>query len=210
MLRIFFIAVVLIVGVLAVRFLAVAMHDFVLPFFGEDFDRDSWKEADHTTCARAPMVASLRSRYLREGTRRDEVEALLGRPFCDKNGVVDYSLGGCPARWTDTIPLLRLHYDSEDNLVGTEMSYPKAPPLYPTDDLPRWDEFMEMSPDEQASVGKRGSEGLLYGAQGERYGLNSAHELLVLSPRGEVFFLKDFREGNAGLHNLDVKACEVK
>jgi hypothetical protein len=204
----------ILIGFILLITLAVAViggrivYDFVLPFYGEDFDREKWRLADVTTCERAPMIADLRVRHLKPGLFRREVEALIGEPYCDKNGVVDYSLGACPGRITRSVPLLRLHYGPDGHLVRTRMSFPPAPALSPRRDLPAWEEFSGMSREEQAALALHERKGLVLGAQGERYGLNILHELLVVTPAGEVMFLGKYREGHAGLHGLAVKACE--
>ncbi len=186
----------------AVIMTAALLTDYYLeniqPFTGADFNQNTWKRADIMKCNRAPMTSDLIRQYLATGASGQLAADNMGAPFCGKKGFVDYALGLCHYRNPSKMAMLRLYYNPDATIAQTRIYWTTGTMLPVSPNAPTFDNpDISESPDIAWATG----------TNGVKYAINAANQLVIRSPDGKKMFLKDFKNGMAGINVLDIEAC---
>jgi hypothetical protein len=103
------------------------------PFRKSDFDQVQWRAAPdrsypseserESSCERGGMARDLQHRYLRPGTTREQVVALLGVPDGTlQEGCIEYSLGMCSGFRID-YDNLRICFAPDGRLIKSTIQF---------------------------------------------------------------------------------------
>lgn len=180
---------------------------FVIPFRGEAFNESKWGVADSLKCGRGKMVADVEKTILQKGASRWPVEQVLGKPACERLPIVEYALGLCHPVLKDKYAMLRVQY-GEGKVARSQVMWYKADSAQPSGAFPTFKEYNDPAKTERSRQDWLNHDGWVSGAQGMKYGINLANELVIRTPQDDLTFIANFQNGMGGISVFDVPSCK--